>query len=221
MSYRLNDSCVPLATAVWLGCSASSWSLCRTLWSCCSRSRCWSGRGQSGLLSLQTQTFLSQWWWLSGSLSIVPVCPWKKRKQTWLMKVLNTLSRLFIFTVHWKSLSQEVFSFDSSIHMSRCYFTYLMNMQNATKIHFLFLINFILGSKNREIETLVWSQLFRKLPVAPLFGRPSSRSIMVVQINWIYVWTSTRSLIKHYFGFCKPFGGEHAGEFRQLWKYWS
>lgn len=77
-SHRLNDSCAPLGMAVLMGCSASSWSLCRTLWSCCSRSRCWSGKDQSGRRALQTRTFLSRWWWLSGSPSSVLETPVKR-----------------------------------------------------------------------------------------------------------------------------------------------
>lgn len=82
VSYRLNDSCVLLERAVLWGYSASSWSLCRTLWSCCSKSHCWSGKDQSGLPSLQKQTSLSLWWWLSGSLSIELENPERKRNVT-------------------------------------------------------------------------------------------------------------------------------------------
>ncbi len=93
--YRLSDFCVPLAMAVLKGCSASSWSLCRTLWSCCSRSRCWSGRDQSGLLALRTQTSLSRWWWLSGSPSSVPECPVKRRPADYAVTVVLLHSTKF------------------------------------------------------------------------------------------------------------------------------
>lgn len=82
VSYRLSGSSVLLVTAALKGCSASCWSPCRTPWSCCSRSRCWSGRDRSDLPSLQIQTFLSLWWWLSGSPSIVPAGPLAQKKHT-------------------------------------------------------------------------------------------------------------------------------------------
>lgn len=98
-SHRLNDSCAPLGTAVLMGCSASSWSPCRTLWSCCSRSRCWSGKDQSGLRALQTRTFLSRWWWLSGSPSSVLETPVKRPAE-------NTFT-LHKVSVEWENIKRS------------------------------------------------------------------------------------------------------------------
>lgn len=98
-SHRLSDSCAPLGMAAWMGCSASSWSLCRTLWSCCSRSRCWSGKDRSGLRALQTRTFLSRWWWLSGSPSSVLETPVKRPAE-------NTLT-LHKVSVEWGNIKKS------------------------------------------------------------------------------------------------------------------
>lgn len=87
VSYRRNDSCVRLSLAVLSGCSAKCWSPSRTLWSCCSTARCWSGKDRSGPRALRTRTSLSRWWWRSGSPSTLLGCP-LNRKPTY--KLLST-----------------------------------------------------------------------------------------------------------------------------------
>lgn len=79
VSYRLNDSCAPLVKLAWTVLWARCWSPCRTPWSCCSRSRCWSERGRSGPPSRRTQTFLCRSWWQSESPSSEPVGPDSRR----------------------------------------------------------------------------------------------------------------------------------------------